>query len=158
MLWGFTTDFFEQRENELIAIEQFMAANPQPLAAYLSQLASIEEHDTRGRLGAVTCPALTLVGAEDIIIYPKLSRRLHDELPNSQWDGGARRPRLPVGAPGALQPGGAGLSGDGRLRSCARSSASSCANCGSPSVASVRGRGRGTASSATTVAGRGEST
>jgi 3-oxoadipate enol-lactonase len=86
VLWGFTTDFFEQREDELIAIEQFMAANPQPLAAYLAQLASIEDHDTRGRLGAVTCPALTLVGAEDIIIYPKLSRRLHDELPDSKWE------------------------------------------------------------------------
>ena len=62
-----------------------MAANPQPLAAYLAQLHSIEVHDTRGRLGAVTCPAMTLVGAEDIIIYPKLSRRLHDELPDSLW-------------------------------------------------------------------------
>jgi 3-oxoadipate enol-lactonase len=33
----------------------------------------------------VTCPALTLVGEEDILIYPKLSRRLHDELPDSTW-------------------------------------------------------------------------
>jgi len=33
----------------------------------------------------VTCPAMTLVGAEDILVYPKLSRRLHDELPSSQW-------------------------------------------------------------------------
>ena len=40
-----------------------MAANPQPLDAYLAQLTSIEQHDTRGRLGAVTCPAMTLVGA-----------------------------------------------------------------------------------------------
>jgi 3-oxoadipate enol-lactonase len=85
MLWGFTTDFFEQREDELIAIETFMAANPQPLDSYLAQLTSIEQHDTRGRLGAVSCPAMTLVGAEDILIYPKLSRRLHDELPDSTW-------------------------------------------------------------------------
>jgi pimeloyl-ACP methyl ester carboxylesterase len=85
MLWGFTTDFFEQRESELIEFEQFMAANPQPLGSYLAQLSSIELHDTRGRLSAVTCPALTLVGEEDILIYPKLSRRLHDELPDSTW-------------------------------------------------------------------------
>jgi 3-oxoadipate enol-lactonase len=63
-----------------------MAANPQPLAAYLAQLASIEGHDTRGRLSGVTCPAMTLVGEEDIIIYPKLSRRMHDELPDSHWE------------------------------------------------------------------------
>ena len=33
----------------------------------------------------MTCPALTLVGEEDILICPKLSRRLHDELPSSTW-------------------------------------------------------------------------
>jgi 3-oxoadipate enol-lactonase len=85
VLWGFTTDFFEQREDELIAIETFMANNPQPLDAYLAQLTSIEQHDTRGRLGAVACPSLTLVGEQDIIVYPKLSRRLHEELPDSTW-------------------------------------------------------------------------
>ena len=62
-----------------------MAANPQPLDSYLAQLSSIELHDTRGRLSAVTCPSMTLVGEEDILIYPKLSRRLHDELPSSVW-------------------------------------------------------------------------
>ena len=85
ILWAFTTDFFEQREVELIEIEELMANNPQPLDAYLAQLDSIEQHDTRGRLAAVTCPALTLVGESDLIIYPKLSRRLHDELPDSTW-------------------------------------------------------------------------
>jgi pimeloyl-ACP methyl ester carboxylesterase len=28
---------------------------------------------------------MTLVGEEDILIYPALSRRLHDELPRSTW-------------------------------------------------------------------------
>jgi 3-oxoadipate enol-lactonase len=85
ILWGFTTDFFEGREDELREFERVMAANPQPLDSYLAQLSSIETHDTRGRLGAVTCPSMTLVGEEDILIYPKLSRRLHEELPRSQW-------------------------------------------------------------------------
>jgi pimeloyl-ACP methyl ester carboxylesterase len=85
LLWAFTTDFFEQRTDELEEIEQLMAENPQPADAYLAQLHSIEAHDTRGRLAAVTCPALTLVGREDILIYPKLSRRLHEELPRSTW-------------------------------------------------------------------------
>ena len=85
LLWAFTTDFFEEREDELREIEDFMAANPQPADSYLAQLHSIETHDMRGRLGAVTCPAMTLVGEGDILIYPKLSRRLHDELPRSTW-------------------------------------------------------------------------
>jgi pimeloyl-ACP methyl ester carboxylesterase len=85
LLWAFTTDFFEERDAELRQVEQLMAANPQPTEPYLAQLYSIEEHDTRGRLGAVSCPALTLVGAGDLIINPKLSRRLHDELPRSTW-------------------------------------------------------------------------
>jgi pimeloyl-ACP methyl ester carboxylesterase len=85
MLWAFTTDFFEQREEELIEFESIMAGNPQTTEAYLAQLHSIEHHDTRRRLAAVRCPVLTLVGEEDLIIYPKLSRRLHDELPESTW-------------------------------------------------------------------------
>ncbi len=84
-LWAFTTDFFEQREDELREIEALMAENPQPPDGYLAQLHSIETHDARGRLRAVTCPAMTLVGEGDILIYPKLSRRLHDELPDSTW-------------------------------------------------------------------------
>jgi len=85
LLWAFTTDFCEEREEELVEIEAFMAANPQPADGYLAQLHSIETHDTRGRLGAVTCPSMTLVGESDILIYPKLSRRLHNELPDSTW-------------------------------------------------------------------------
>jgi pimeloyl-ACP methyl ester carboxylesterase len=85
VLWAFTTDFFEQRGADLEEIEAFMATNPQPADAYLAQLSSIETHDTRGRLSAVTCPAMTLVGEQDILVYPGLSRRLHDELPSSIW-------------------------------------------------------------------------
>ena len=33
MLWAFTTDFFEQREDELIAFEDVMANNPQSTEA-----------------------------------------------------------------------------------------------------------------------------
>ena len=85
VLWAFTTDFFEEREAELLEIEGYMAANPMPEGPYLAQLSSIETHDTRGRLEAVTCPVMTLVGEQDLIIYPKLSHRLHDEVPDSTW-------------------------------------------------------------------------
>ena len=85
ILWAFTTDFFEQREDELAAVEDEMANNAQSVDAYLAQLHSIERHDTRGRLARVTCASHTLIGEGDLIVYPKLSRRLHDELPHSVW-------------------------------------------------------------------------
>ncbi len=85
LLWAFTTRFVEERPEECAAVEAELAANPQPADAYLAQLSAIETHDTRGRLAAVACPALTLVGEQDLIIYPDLSRRLHDELPRSTW-------------------------------------------------------------------------
>jgi len=85
LLWCFTTDFFEQRTAELEEVEVLLAGNPQSVEGYLAQLSSIETHDTRGRLAAVTCPAMTLAGEEDLIIYPKLCQRLHDELPWSTW-------------------------------------------------------------------------
>ena len=103
LLWAFTTDFFEQRTAELEEIEAVMAENPQPARRVPRPACSIETHDTRGRLAAVTCPALTLVGEEDILIYPKLSRRLHDELPQLDVGRGPGRPRLPLGVPGRVQ-------------------------------------------------------
>ena len=75
-----------------------MAANPQPLDSYLAQLSSIETARHARPPRAVTCPSLTLVGEEDIIIYPKLSRRLHDELPRSTWVEVPGGHALPLGA------------------------------------------------------------
>jgi pimeloyl-ACP methyl ester carboxylesterase len=85
LLWAFTPAFVEDRPQECAEVEAELAANPQDPAAYLAQLEAIETHDTRGRLASVTCPALTLVGEQDLIIYPALSRRMHDELPDSTW-------------------------------------------------------------------------
>ncbi len=85
LLWAFTPEFVESRPDECAEVEAELAANPQGVEPYLAQLSSIETHDTRGRLGAVSCPTLTLVGEQDLIIYPALSRRMHDELPHSTW-------------------------------------------------------------------------
>ena len=85
LLWAFTPEFVESRPEECAEVERELAANPQDPAAYLAQLEAIETHDTRGRLGAITCPALTLIGEQDLIIYAALSRRLHDALPTSTW-------------------------------------------------------------------------
>src|SRR5262245_37617583 len=85
LLWAFTPAFVEERPEECAEVEAELAANPMDTAAYLAQLEAIEVHDTRGRLAAVTCPTLTLVGEQDLIIYPSLSRRMHEELPSSTW-------------------------------------------------------------------------
>ena len=85
LLWAFTPEFVEERPDECDEVERDLAANPQDPAAYLAQLSAIETHDTRDRLGAITCPTLTLVGERDLIIYPSLSRRMHDALPRSTW-------------------------------------------------------------------------
>ncbi len=85
LLWAFTTGFVEDRPEECAVFERELAANQQDPDAYLAQLSAIETHDTRGRLAAVTCPALTLVATHDLIIYPALSQRMHEELPQSTW-------------------------------------------------------------------------
>ena len=84
-LWAFTQQFFETREAELREFEQAMAAIPQPLDAYLAQLASIQTHDTTSRLGQIKAPTLVIAGDADILIPVELSRRLHAGITDSRW-------------------------------------------------------------------------
>ena len=123
MLWAFTTDFFEQREDELIEIEEFMANNPQPTEAYLAQLHSIEQHDTRGRLAAVQCPVADAGRRGRPHHLPEALPPPARRAPAVDLGRGGGRPRVPVGVPGrvqrrrALVPGaGAGLAAGTGLR------------------------------------------
>jgi 3-oxoadipate enol-lactonase len=84
-LWAFTVPFFEEREDELREFEAEMAAMDQPVEAYLSQLHSIQHHDTSDRLGAISVPTLVLAGEEDILIPVRLSRALQELIPGSRW-------------------------------------------------------------------------
>jgi 3-oxoadipate enol-lactonase len=84
-LWAFTVPFFEQRGEELAEFETAMAYMDQPLHAYLAQLAVIQQHDTTSRLGQIGVPTLVLAGEQDILIPVSLSRRLHEQVPGSQW-------------------------------------------------------------------------
>ncbi len=84
-LWAFTLPFFEQRGEDLAEFETAMRYMDQPVHAYLAQLAVIQDHDTTGRLGRITTPALVLAGADDILIPVSLSRRLHAGIPGSEW-------------------------------------------------------------------------
>lgn len=84
-LWAFTQEFFEQRGEELAEFEVAMRHMNQTTAAYLAQLAVIQNHDTTDRLAGIATPTLVLAGAEDVLIPVALSRRLHELIPGSQW-------------------------------------------------------------------------
>jgi pimeloyl-ACP methyl ester carboxylesterase len=84
-LWAFTTAFFEQRGEELAEFETAMRYLDMPAHAYLAQLAVIQQHDTTQRLGQISVPSLVLAGEQDILIPVALSRRLHEQIPGSEW-------------------------------------------------------------------------
>src|SRR5260370_10390018 len=83
-LWAFTVPFFEQRGAELAEFETAMRYMDQPVHAYLAQLAVIQNHDTTGRLGAITVPSMILAGEEDILIPVSLARRIHHAIRSAQ--------------------------------------------------------------------------
>jgi 3-oxoadipate enol-lactonase len=84
-LWGFTVPFFSERPDELAEFETAMRFMDQPTAAYLSQLASIQNHDALDRLSALAVPTLVLAGADDILIPVLLSRELFEVIPGADW-------------------------------------------------------------------------
>lgn len=84
-LWAFTLDFFRRREEELAEFETAMRYMDQPVSAYLAQLAVIQNHDATADLGRITVPTLVIAGEEDILIPTRLSRDLHDLIPDSTW-------------------------------------------------------------------------
>ena len=54
-------------------------------AAYLAQLAVIQQHDATDRLGGLTVPTLVLAGEQDLLIPTALSHDLHELVPGSRW-------------------------------------------------------------------------
>ncbi len=84
-LWAFTTEFFEERPDEVAELETAMRYIDQPVPAYLAQLASIRTHDTTDRIASLEVPALVLAGEADILIPVELSRRLHALVPDARW-------------------------------------------------------------------------
>lgn len=84
-LWAFTLDFFREREEELVEFETAMRYMDQPVHAYLSQLAVIQNHDTTAEVANIGVPTLVIAGEEDILIPTRLSHDLHDLIPDSTW-------------------------------------------------------------------------
>ncbi len=84
-LWAFTLEFFGTRQQELAEFEKAMRYMNMSTAAYLAQLAIIQDHDTTDRLAHLAVPTLVLAGEQDILIPTALSHDLHELIPNSQW-------------------------------------------------------------------------
>lgn len=85
ILWSFTVDYFDEREDELRAFEESVATSVPPLDAYLGQFCSIRIHDTTDRLSRIRVPTLVITGEDDILIPVSLSKKLHDLIENAEW-------------------------------------------------------------------------
>ena len=63
-----------------------MMANPyvEPLYAYVRKLEAVGGFDTRDRLHLIAAPTMVLVGQEDILTPPILSRELAAGIPGAE--------------------------------------------------------------------------
>ncbi|MCI0464569.1 MAG: alpha/beta hydrolase [Gemmataceae bacterium] len=83
--WWVSWRFFEQSER-ITWLRWLLrqAPYPQPLDGFLRQLDATRRHDALERLGAIACPVLILVGAEDAICPPRYSEQLLERLPQGR--------------------------------------------------------------------------
>lgn len=84
-LWAFTGPFFSERPADAAEFAAAMASLDMSLAAYLAQLAVIQQHDALARVAGIKVPTLVLAGEEDILIPVRLSKQLQAAIPGSQW-------------------------------------------------------------------------
>ncbi|MBM5810577.1 MAG: alpha/beta fold hydrolase [Gammaproteobacteria bacterium] len=82
--WLFTWRFFANPEAVLLA-RQMSLQNPypQPLDAWRRQCAASLTHDSRTRLGQIRAPTHVVVGAEDVLTPPHMSRLLAELIPGA---------------------------------------------------------------------------
>lgn len=79
--WVWGRSFYERHAGELAAFRKRSAAIPGDAA--LALIRGAMRHDVRAELARITAPALVLVGAEDLLTPPWMSRALADGLPNA---------------------------------------------------------------------------
>ena len=73
-------------ERNVRAFVDLMFFNPHPQsdACFLLQLDACLGHDTLGRLGRIQAPTLVLVGDEDILTPPRMSRLIVERIPGAK--------------------------------------------------------------------------
>ncbi len=104
-LWAFTVPFFSDRPDDAKEFEDAMASMDMSVDAYLAQLNVIQTHDTSERLGANRRPDAG-AGRRGGHPHPRSPvQGTPRPRPRGAVGDDAGRPRLPLGAPGALQSG-----------------------------------------------------
>jgi pimeloyl-ACP methyl ester carboxylesterase len=82
--WLFTHRFLQNPGAVLMARRMSLQnPYPQPLDAYRRQCAASLTHDTRARLGRIRAPTHVVVGAEDVLTPPYMSRLLAEHIPGA---------------------------------------------------------------------------
>ncbi len=83
--WIFSPSFYEAQPANVAALVAEMERSPQAPAAFAAQIGALLGHDCLDRLDEIATRSLVLVADDDIIIRPRLSRRLFDGLPDAEW-------------------------------------------------------------------------
>jgi pimeloyl-ACP methyl ester carboxylesterase len=85
MPWLYTNAFFSQPGAADLLVQWFLECPfpPTPQGTY-HQSRAISAYDASGRLGAIRCPTLVLVGDEDILLPPAFSEQLAQGIASAE--------------------------------------------------------------------------
>jgi len=83
-LWIFTAGHYESHFDEMLQGQREAEADYMPLEAFRAQCSACTGHDTCERLGGITAPTLLTVGDADIFTPLRLSREMHERMPDSE--------------------------------------------------------------------------
>lgn len=84
LLWCFTPDYFQTHPDEAKETEEALTSITQPVAAYLSQLNSIQVHHATDRLSQIRAQTLVLGAPQDLIFPPRQSEQIHHGIRGSR--------------------------------------------------------------------------
>lgn len=88
MGWSYTLGFFEGRREEAEELRgrwvRHLERLPLDPRVLTEQAAAVAATDLSGRIGGLCCPTLVLVGAEDWLTPPELSRELAGRIPGAR--------------------------------------------------------------------------
>ena len=82
-LWVYTPHYFNTNLSTIDENNAAFLKAPQPADAFIRQSRACQTHDASAKVGTIAVPTLVLVGREDILTPPYLSKELHRRIPGS---------------------------------------------------------------------------